>query len=140
MPVKSGFIEGCEEGAVAGGRVDRSRPSSKRISVTEDGAVGDAEGMGSETGFAGAPRSWGVYSVVSCEGKTSEVSVQGYGPTESMYVYSVGVQDGVDVAAPRCSVVYASINTRLGCGKRRVYAHRKSSEREVGSMMISMSC
>lgn len=57
MPGKSGFIEGCEGGAVAGGSVDGSGPSSRRASVVDDGIVGGAELMGNGGGFAGAPRS-----------------------------------------------------------------------------------
>lgn len=57
MPGKSGFIEGCEGGAVGGGSVDGSGPSSGRVSVVEDGTVGGAEVMGGGSDFAGAPRS-----------------------------------------------------------------------------------
>ena len=57
MPGKSGFTEGCEGGAGAGGSVDGSGPSSRRVSVVEGGTVGGAEEMGGGSGFAGAPRS-----------------------------------------------------------------------------------
>lgn len=57
MPGKSGLTEGCEGGAVAGGSVDGSGPSSKRVSVVEEGAVGGAEIMDGGRGFAGVPRS-----------------------------------------------------------------------------------
>lgn len=57
IPGKSGFIDGCEGGAGGGGSVDGSGPSSGRVSIMEDGAVGGAEGMGGGSGFAGAPRS-----------------------------------------------------------------------------------
>ena len=73
MPGKSGFTEGCEGGAVAGGSVDGSGPSSRRVSVVVEGTVGGAEEMGGGSDFAGAPRSWGVYSVVSCGGGAVEM-------------------------------------------------------------------
>lgn len=57
MPGKSGFTEGCDGGAVAGGRIDGSGPSSRRASVVDEGAVGGAEAVGGGSGFAGAPRS-----------------------------------------------------------------------------------
>jgi len=83
MPVAVGSIAGCEGGAVTGGRLLRSIPSSifGLMSSTEDtGAVGGAAifgvargleagllvGGGWETGgSAGPPRSRGVYSVVN---------------------------------------------------------------------------
>ena len=53
-----------------------------------------------------------------------------------VYVYSFGSKDGDEVTVLRHSVVYAWFSTWLDGGRE---AHRKSSEREVGSMMISIS-
>ena len=86
MPVAVGSIVGCEGGAGTGGSVDGSTPSSifGLTSGTGDAAAaGVAEALGVETGqgvvgvgvlvaggwaaggFAGVPRSRGVYSVVN---------------------------------------------------------------------------
>ena len=75
MPGISRFIEGCEGGAMTGGRIDESKPSLKLgcsgaaeadsrgtegvLGVLPEGAMGTFEG--------GTFRSRGVYSVVSCD-------------------------------------------------------------------------
>ena len=95
MPVAVGSIAGCEGGAVMGGSVDGSIPSSALglTSGTGDAAAaGVAVALGVETGqevgvlvaggwaaggFARPPRSRGVYSVVNdgCGATVSVVSV-----------------------------------------------------------------
>lgn len=72
-PVISGFIEGYEGGAVAGGRVDGSKPSfnldcsgaTEVDSMGTEGVLGVSP-VGSTGAFeGGAFRSRGVYSVVN---------------------------------------------------------------------------
>lgn len=65
VPGISGFMEGYEGGAVAGGSVDGSGPSSMPASC-EVACGGNEPGVvGSGPAFGGAPLSRGVYSVVS---------------------------------------------------------------------------
>ena len=156
MPVAVGSIAGCEGGAVTGGSLLGSGPSSTLdLPSSEDdtGAVGGTVIVGVARGFetgvlvcggwaaGGAPRSRGVYSVVN--------DGPGWGArTRRLETTFTSGKRRRMVAKPFWGVEFVRAGGLFGLkrdgneeDRRDAWAtHRKSRLRFAGSIINSMSC